>query len=100
MSGPPVTCPRCGGEGELQAFVSRPGDHGFELIGCSLCGGDGRVDPHVIGWLEVGREHRRARISRLESLLECSKRMGITPSELSAMENGRRDPWPLKGRTS
>ena len=50
---------------------------------CPACGGTGEV----INALEL----RNTRISRKLRLIDVAKKMGIGPSYLSDLENGRRD---------
>jgi len=50
---------------------------------CPTCGGTGEV----INALEL----RNTRISRKLRLIDVAKKMGIGPSYLSDLENGRRD---------
>lgn len=88
-----TTCPSCDGRRTFAAFVDGPSGGRYEpAMPCSLCKGTGVVQPHVVAWMVTGRAHRGRRVNRGENLRECAVRLGITPSELSAMENGRADP--------
>lgn len=92
---PRQTCPRCDGKRGAHCFINRGEDirtHSVEWRDCSTCGGTGTIDRRRAALIEQGQEMRNARVARRESLMEASRRMGISPSELSAIERGRQDP--------
>ena len=85
-------CPRCTGDGGYHALVHRKDGCSEEYLTCDLCKGDGKISAEVAGWLKVGSEHRNARVEREESLLECARRLGVSPALISGMETGRQRP--------
>lgn len=90
-----MICPDCKGEKTVFAHIHRRHGSGFEHINCMRCEGLGEVDDRQAEWMPAGQMHREARIKRQESLLECARRLGIAPVELSAMERGTSDPRRL-----
>lgn len=56
---------------------------------CDFCGGLGHVSLEKAEAWVTGRKMREERLARNESLREAAKRMGIKPSELSAIEHGK-----------
>lgn len=93
-----VQCPHCDGFGANAAFIRHANGEGSydPALRCDLCSGTGTVSRQTINWLSVGRTHRDARVGRGESVMECARRLGLTPAALSAMEHGRADPARLK----
>lgn len=92
-----VICPNCAGRGSNPAFVDTAKGGWFDpALRCSLCGGTGQISHQTARWLAVGRQHYTRRMARDESVRECARRMGISASELSAMEHGRADPERIK----
>ena len=89
-----LQCPSCDGRGSSAGFIcfadgsdQRSGYN--DAIQCSLCRGAGSISLETAERFRIGREHYKARVARDESLMECAKRLGLKPSELSAMEHGR-----------
>lgn len=64
---------------------------GSMQIECRRCMGIGAVSRKQEEWICVGGIHRTWRIAQEESQRECAKRLGISATELSAMEAGRAD---------
>ena len=91
-----ITCPDCRGKGTIGAFVDTADDGWYDpTLQCSRCKGIGAVDPQQEEWMRVGGTHRTWRVAQHESIMECARRIGVTPAELSSMEHGRLDPVPL-----
>ena len=91
-------CPDCRGKGTISAFVDWEGGGEFrEGIRCHGCGGTGRVTAQRIIWRGAGKQHRDARVARMESLRDCAARLGVSAVELSDIERGRADPARLDG---
>lgn len=65
-------------------------------VPCLICLGTGKVSIDVARWIPVGEQHRKARVAEGISILERAAALGITPTRLSAMENGRADPAMLE----
>jgi len=58
---------------------------------CKRCDGTG-IEPD---WAAIGRTMRRGRKAAHKSLREVAKRMHVSPSYVSALENGLK-PWRIK----
>jgi hypothetical protein len=84
-------CQRCNGNGVVGPVHINRGDnpHTWEMIRCSSCGGSGYWSNHQAAAARDGEALRQERLARDESLREAAKRMGISPAELSAIEQGR-----------
>lgn len=85
-------CPRCDGRGMIGPIHVNRGNKGCNWIdemSCLICHGAGEVDDDTMQAIGMGKQLREVRISRDESLRECALRLGMTPSELSALEQGR-----------
>lgn len=93
-----ATCPECDGRGTFAAFVDghRPDGTAWgefrPAVQCFLCGGAGKIPEEHLKWRAIGEAHRKARVKRMESIREAAERLGVSPSQLSAMEYGRLDP--------
>lgn len=95
-----ITCPCCDGRGSNAGFICYADGSGTrsqydEAITCDLCKGVGKIAKQIAQWLEIGRAHYLNRVARDESVMECAKRLGLRPSQVSAMEHGRADPKGL-----
>ncbi len=98
MTDSTMTCPACRGDGSFGAFVDREdGTGNFEpKVRCPRCDGAGQVPAIQLQWMERGAVCRKARAARGETLMELSQRIGLSPAQISAMEQGRLDPAPLE----
>lgn len=90
----PIQCPDCLGEKRVLAFVDghRPDGTSFgglRSVNCSTCFGEGTIDAEFHARREIGKKLRAERIAKRQSLLEAARDRGISPSELSAIEQGR-----------
>lgn len=86
-------CPRCDGSGFITAFVNRGpdiGKHSVETLPCSTCSGVGSIDDETARRIADGKSMRDQRVARLETLRDAARRLGMTSSELSAIEQGRK----------
>jgi hypothetical protein len=90
-----LTCPDCKGRKKLFALVDGPDYRGGAEIDCIRCKGSGEVDECMERWMKIGGTHRTWRVAQHVSLAECAAKLGLTPADLSGMENGRRDPTRL-----
>ena len=89
------TCPHCNGDGGHDCHINRGFDsstHTFEWRRCETCEGDGVVSDERAKLIAEGKAWRDARVARMETLLEASRKLGIGPAELSALELGRATP--------
>jgi hypothetical protein len=89
-----LMCPDCGGKKTMMAFVDgrRPDGTpfgGVKRINCFTCKGTGQIDERFAARRVAGKALRDARIAKGQSLLEAAKERGISPTELSAIEQGR-----------
>lgn len=85
-------CPHCHGKKEVFAFLNTGVDwrnHRQEMIPCILCGGFGEITEEHANRIDVGRKKRSERVASGESLMDAANRLGITASQLSAIENSR-----------
>ena len=94
ITGAPIQCPDCLGEKRVLAFVdghradgTRFG--GLRSINCFTCSGSGTIDAEFHARREIGKKLRAERVGKRQSLLEAARERGISPSELSAIEQGR-----------
>lgn len=90
-----MKCPHCNGDGGGEAFINRGLDistHTLEWVRCSTCQGDGVVSEERAALIAEGKAMRDARVVRMETLLEASRKLGIGPAELNAIELGRAPP--------
>lgn len=87
-----MECPRCNGDGGHDAFINRGLDistHSVEWVCCLTCLGEGTITEARAAMIEKGKALRAARVARQETLLEASRKLGIGPAELNAIEMGR-----------
>jgi hypothetical protein len=92
-----TACPGCDDAGHFAAFVDREDKGHFDpALRCFLCGGSGRVSAQTAEWHARGRALRDARRSRGESVFDLAKRLGLSSSQVSAMEVGLADSSPLE----
>jgi len=92
--GAQIQCPDCFGKKRVQAFVDgrRPDGTPFgdlRSIECFTCSGTGAVDGEFLARRAAGMQLRAERVSKHQSLREAARERGISPSELSAIEQGR-----------
>lgn len=87
-----ATCPRCDGKGWSGPVHINRGDQPHEWrerMDCDFCKGTGQITADQERAIALGKRLREKRVAREESLLEASHRLGLKPSELSALETGR-----------
>ena len=88
-----VPCPGCGGLKEHRGIGCGPSGCKVMSIPCSDCKGVGEMAAADAEALLAGRERgrmlREDRIRRGLSLREESRRLGISPVQLSDMERGK-----------
>lgn len=91
---PTLECPACRGRGQVQLHVfghRADGSHfsGPRISACTLCRGSGAITTERAALVAEGERRREDRKARRLSLREEAARLGITPQELSRIENGR-----------
>jgi hypothetical protein len=59
---------------------------------CFTCGGSGDVPEEFIYWRATGALIGKQRRMRGETMMDAAERLGISTSELSSMERGRKCP--------
>lgn len=72
-----MTCPDCEGLGQ----------HGS--LYCQRCSGTGEVSQQVLDRIKVGEMLRDDRVRRGVRLRDEAKAVGMTPRQLSDLENGK-----------
>jgi len=83
-------CKFCEGSGTVECFFDGPSVSGFlTKAKCPECNGAGVVDAEYFQRKERGKDLRKDRVSRGESLFDCAQRLGISTEKLSSMECGR-----------
>ncbi len=91
-----MPCPDCRGSGRTIASHVRYASGGGACnvpMKCSQCGGTGQIPDAMLDWIARGKAMRDRRVEvERRSLREEAKRRGMSPSELSAMEQGRCEP--------
>jgi hypothetical protein len=85
--------PSCGGKGQSLCHIDgvRDGKRFGEtrLVPCSTCDGSKEITLEHHERIVIGERRREDRKSRLVTLREEAKRLGISPVELSDIEWGR-----------
>jgi DnaJ-class molecular chaperone len=87
-----ATCWYCEGKGSTGPVHVNRGELGgewIETMSCRECGGTGQWTDDRAARFYEGQKIRALRIARGESIGEAAKRMGISPSGVSAIERGR-----------
>lgn len=86
-----LTCQRCNGLGIVGPVHLNRGDrpHEWRMLKCDGCAGSGYWTAQQAVLARDGEKMRQERLAHDESLREAAKRMGISPAELSAIEQGR-----------
>lgn len=86
-----LTCQRCNGLGIIGPVHINRGErpHTWEMMRCSSCGGSGYWSAQQAVAVREGEAMRKERLERDESLREAARRLGMSPAQLSAMEQGR-----------
>lgn len=85
-----TTCPACGGRTGTHGFAYRvEGCNGIEWVSCTLCRGDGSVTVSRAQVYERGKKIHDARMLKDITLREFATSLGLKPSDVSDIENGR-----------
>ncbi len=88
-----MKCPLCKGTKQIYGHANTGPDsskHRWEMQPCLTCKGTGEVDDDYHNRVAAGMQMRMERLARGESLYDAAIRMGISSSELSARETGRK----------
>lgn len=94
-----MICPSCKGKGTSFGHCNTGPDssqHYWGDIKCLRCKGTGEVPDEMKQWIADGAAARQRRRDNGKTLLETANAMGVSPAELSAMENGHK-PFAVKG---
>lgn len=88
-----TTCPQCGGNKELFGFARSVDANGRSncvpgKYPCPICKGSGQITPDHAQRIERGKKMRGERLAKGLSLHEAAKGMGMSPVELSELEQG------------
>lgn len=93
-----LSCVSCDGKGVQIGMFPRyaPGYEGprkpYIELKCSRCDGTGQMPAIHVEWMKTGEEMKRERLSRNMTLRAEAVRRGMSPSELSKMEQGIVEP--------
>lgn len=90
-----VKCPECDGVGGGMAFINRGPDisaHSIENVTCTLCKGMGHVSAELMRKREIGRAWEDLRRLGGELVIETAERLGVSPSDITAVKRGLADP--------
>lgn len=87
-----MICPACDGEKRIAGMGCTGKGCKPMILDCFQCKGTGEITLEMFGWMQLGAAMRAERILRGVGLREEAKRRGMLPSELAAMENGRKRP--------
>lgn len=87
-----IPCPSCQGSkgGIVHIHFANVPDR-WEWRTCSTCGGTGTISQEIADRIQWGEAIREDRKTRLASLKDEAKRLGVSYVELSHAENGRAD---------
>ncbi len=86
------TCPVCQGNKESVVFHNTGADnsnHYSSVLKCRFCGGDGVVPFEQHKNFRKGQLLKELRLSKRETLRDCALRLGLTPAEVSKVEQGK-----------
>lgn len=89
-----TTCPDCNGSGETLAFFPCYGpDHKGPRkpvleMKCHRCKGEKVIPVEMLIWIATGKQLREERLARNMTLRKEAERLGVSPTVLSAMEQG------------
>ena len=89
-----AVCPYCCGSRESYTVVHYADSRHLPTGGwqpCSLCNGTGEVKQEIADKMERAEQRRLARIAKGVSLRGEAATLGITPRELSDLEQGRKE---------
>jgi hypothetical protein len=85
-----IKCPVCKGFKEIGCLMHyATGEDKYGVIKCTTCAGLGLISYEHAERIRQGKAMREDRINRGLSLREEAKRIGVTPQNLSHLENGR-----------
>lgn len=86
-----MSCPACRGAGTVGAFCNKGAESSVHNgpINCFRCRGEGRVPAAMLQWMQRGRELAARRRLAGHTLLTGAESLGLSTSQLSAIENGR-----------
>lgn len=88
-------CPMCQGQGKFQVLAvikSKNAPADFQppsTLPCKLCQGSGKVDDKQLAACTKGAEAKQKRLAAGYGLREYAEMIGMKPSDLCNMENGR-----------
>lgn len=90
-----IVCPLCKGEKRLHAHINYgfneatgTGDDAWGDVICITCDGNGEITQDHARRIAHGEVLRAERVARGETLYHAAQRLGITPTQLSAIESG------------
>ncbi len=87
-----MKCPDCDGRGEVFAFINRGEDistHSQDWIPCLTCKGEGVAPDDIEARREAGHRWYESVRQPDELMFEVGLRLGLKPSEVSAIRQGR-----------
>ncbi len=93
-----ISCPECCGH-KIVLVTYFPGTPRHPPMPCRVCGGSGQITLEHHNRIEAGEKMREDRIERGVSLRAEAARLGITPCNLSDLENGRQVLAPVSEKS-
>lgn len=89
MSVATPTCPHCQGRQRCVVHLNTTTGGRWEIRDCSTCDGTGLISREHADRIIEGERRREDRKARLMTLRQEAEYLGISPQELSRIENGR-----------
>ena len=86
-------CPHCNGEGKAGIVHINRGSGAHEWhddLPCTHCHGTGKVSDEKLARIQRGQAARAKRVAEGFSIREYASKLGVSMSNLSMMESGRK----------
>ena len=84
-----MTCPKCKGRGERKSIICLNPSGARQVIAhCGFCEGAGEVCEEKAKAIDIGRQIMAHRLKDGETIRQRATKLGVTPTDLSAVEQG------------